>query len=57
MQTMMSGIWARISLRLEALEMRSVNFVIRLSQPRKKKQEFTVRKSDVISLLVDAAHC
>ena len=37
MQTMMRGMWARMSLRLEALQILSVNLVIRLSQPERFK--------------------
>ena len=37
MQTMMRGMWARMSLRLEALQILSVNLLIRLSQPENFK--------------------
>ena len=38
MQTIMRGMWARMSLRLDALEMRSVSFVIKLSQPETRQR-------------------
>jgi hypothetical protein len=43
MQTMMSGMWARMSLRLDAFEILSVSFVMRLSQPGNPAKKSNVK--------------